>query len=405
MVTNLNKDAVFTRRIDELDPAASVDPADNFLIDQAGVTRKVTLAQLRQGLPSEATLTSHIDSISNPHATTAAQVGAYTTQQTTSAINAATAAVQTNLNSHTSATNNPHGTTAAQVGAYTKAETDALVGSGGGASVAAVQAELDAHEASTDNPHATTAAQVGRDTPQWNANRIQSRGIDIGDTPTDGSTIIYKALTNRFSVEPFSFSQPAPHPVGSIVHLPFAVDGASLYQDEGSWLWYPALGRSIGSTSSVASIKGEAVRKLYLKLWPTVGVTGWRLINTSSQEVGKGVSASQDWIDNKALDIPSQAGRTLVAAGGGDGLTPRGIGTAFGSESEIIDADNLPKIPFRRNDGSAGSSPYSITAIDDKGGYISDSDDAINVDTPNLPISHMQPSTAFSQVWFTGERA
>lgn len=72
-------------------------------------------------------LDSHLTSTSNPHSTTAAQVGAPTLAAFTG---------------HTGDTGNPHATTAAQVGAPTAAS-------------------FNAHVSNTTNPHATTASQVG----------------------------------------------------------------------------------------------------------------------------------------------------------------------------------------------------------------------------------------------------
>lgn len=118
-------------------------------------------------------LTTHIANTNNPHGTTKAQVGlgsvdnyATATQAEAEAgtvnnkfmtplrvAQAITSLAGTMLNAHISNTNNPHSTTAAQVGAYTTAQTDTKV--------ATVQSALDAHKALTNNPHGTTAAQVG----------------------------------------------------------------------------------------------------------------------------------------------------------------------------------------------------------------------------------------------------
>lgn len=91
-------------------------------------------------------------------------------------------AVATAATTHAARTDNPHAVTAAQVGAYTIAAVDsALAGksdvghthtfasitstpttlAGYGILDAALDADLDAHTARTDNPHAVTKAQVG----------------------------------------------------------------------------------------------------------------------------------------------------------------------------------------------------------------------------------------------------
>lgn len=83
------------------------------------------------------TLTNHVNNFNNPHLTSAAQVGAYTTAQvdairdalqseiddtTTTGENTSAA-----LQEHIEDTDNPHQTTAGQVGAYDTAETNALL--------------------------------------------------------------------------------------------------------------------------------------------------------------------------------------------------------------------------------------------------------------------------------------
>jgi hypothetical protein len=74
---------------------------------------------------------------------------------------------------HRGLTNNPHGTTAAQVGAYTTAQTDTQISNAISTHLAAgdphpqyetsaeAQAKVDAHANLTNNPHAVTKVQVG----------------------------------------------------------------------------------------------------------------------------------------------------------------------------------------------------------------------------------------------------
>jgi hypothetical protein len=88
-------------------------------------TAAETTAQI--GLSTEllvgaTTFNAHVADTGNPHAVTAAQVGAYTTTQVDTAL--LTKANATTVNTHLSNTSNPHSTTAAQVGAYTTAEVD-----------------------------------------------------------------------------------------------------------------------------------------------------------------------------------------------------------------------------------------------------------------------------------------
>jgi hypothetical protein len=103
--------------------------------------------------PDVAAATAHIINTSNPHSTTAAQVGAYTTAQTDALL--AVKSDSSVVSAHIANTSNPHATTAAQVGAYSTAQADALL------ALKADESDLVAHVADTNNPHATTAHQVG----------------------------------------------------------------------------------------------------------------------------------------------------------------------------------------------------------------------------------------------------
>ena len=134
-------------------------------------------------------LTSHVNNTSNPHNTTAAQVGAYTTAQSDSNLNAATttlntsiATVQTNLTSHTSNVSNPHQTTAAQVGAMTTAQTNSAISASAATlntSITTVSNNLTSHTSNTNNPHATTAAQVGAYTTAQSDSILQTNVTNL----------------------------------------------------------------------------------------------------------------------------------------------------------------------------------------------------------------------------------
>jgi hypothetical protein len=81
-------------------------------------------------------LNAHLADFTNPHKVTAAQVGAYTTQQSDANLSAAQTTLQTNINSvnaaltqHEANFSNPHKVTAAQVGTYTSAQIDGTTAS------------------------------------------------------------------------------------------------------------------------------------------------------------------------------------------------------------------------------------------------------------------------------------
>jgi hypothetical protein len=101
----------------------------------------------------DSTVQAHISDLSNPHEVTASQIDAYTIAQVDVLI--ASTASDADLSAHVDNESNPHNVTAEQVNAYNKPEIDALL------SVKAAEIDLTNHTGDTDNPHSTTAAQVG----------------------------------------------------------------------------------------------------------------------------------------------------------------------------------------------------------------------------------------------------
>jgi hypothetical protein len=190
------QDGFFVRTIDELDPATGIANDDGFVVEQGGTARRATLEQVQAGFTTTATFTGHTGDTANPHATTAAQVGALTTAQTNAAIASATNTVNTALTTHTGNTANPHATTAAQVGAFTTAQTTSAIN----AAAATVNTALTTHVNNVSNPHGVTADQVGRTLNQWNANQIQYRPINIPFPAPDGAVLIYDSPTNAFTL-------------------------------------------------------------------------------------------------------------------------------------------------------------------------------------------------------------
>ena len=398
MAIDLRNTPTFTKKISELDPASTLDAQDAILVSQSGTTRKASITQVREGLAATSSVTSHISNTANPHGTTASQVGAFTTQQTTAAIASAQNAVQTNIDTHTSSNSNPHEVSAAQVGAYTKGQTDSRIQAAQDASTT----YTDTHIQETNNPHQVTAADVGNNTPQWNANKISGKSVSLPTNPTDLSVLTYIASSNQLELRSILANSP-PHPTGAVVHLPFKIDPNSLYTDDTGWLWYTPTGKSIGSLTSNAYFNDDRLEKLYKALWFwTDEGDGWQLKNSSNARVSKGVSAQVDWDNNVYLDLPNLSERTIIAADDSSWKAGKRVGTRF----QVIKDSNLPEVKFRRNNGtSASNSPFSITADNNKGGFDANSTGAINTGSPNDPINIMQPSVAMSMLWFTGVRA
>lgn len=107
-----------------------------------------TAAQV--GAPDLSTFNAHVSNTSNPHSVTAAQVGAPTLAS---------------FNSHTTNTSNPHNTTAAQTGACAIAnnlsELSATQSTARSNIGAASAATLSSHTSNTSNPHNVTRGQIG----------------------------------------------------------------------------------------------------------------------------------------------------------------------------------------------------------------------------------------------------
>jgi hypothetical protein len=85
---------------------------------------------------------------------------------------------------------------------------------------------------------------------------------------------------------------------------------------------------TIGSANSAATtLKSDACKALFIHLWNTYSdslapVTG-----------GRGANAEADWLADKDIKLLRVAGRAIVAAGQGSGLTNRVKGTIFGVET------------------------------------------------------------------------
>jgi hypothetical protein len=100
-----------------------------------------------------------------------------------------------NINNHIANTSNPHSTTAAQVGAIPTTEKGiasgvATLDSGGKIPDVQITSAI----ARLTN---VTAAQVGNTTAQWNADKIQGVNVHTA-TPTNGQVLTYSTSNNRY---------------------------------------------------------------------------------------------------------------------------------------------------------------------------------------------------------------
>ena len=99
------------------------------------------------------------------------------------------------INNHIANTSNPHSTTAAQVGAIPTSEKGIVSGVAtldGGGKIPDVQ--ISSTIARLTN---VTAAQVGNTTAQWNADKIQGVNVHTA-TPTNGQILTYSTANSRY---------------------------------------------------------------------------------------------------------------------------------------------------------------------------------------------------------------
>jgi hypothetical protein len=132
----------------------------------------------------EGELEAHETNTSNPHVTTASQVGALTQAQADLLYDATgeASSVAGDLASHESNTSNPHSTTYTQVGAppANHASQHATIGADPITPVsigAATNGDLTSHTGNTSNPHSTTYTQVGAP-PSLHASQHATIGSD-----------------------------------------------------------------------------------------------------------------------------------------------------------------------------------------------------------------------------------
>ncbi|WP_299393305.1 hypothetical protein [Pelagibius sp.] len=101
--------------------------------------------------------------------------------------------------------------------------------------------------------------------------------------------------------------------------------------------WLLADGRTIGSPTSGANLTGDQYRALFTCLW-----NDWSETTAPVTPGGRGVSADQDWADNKAIRIPNRRGYAEVGADASPPLTARAVGAIWGEEEVTIERTHLP---------------------------------------------------------------
>lgn len=96
--------------------------------------------------------------------------------------------------------------------------------------------------------------------------------------------------------------------------------------------WIMVNDGSIGDATSGGTTRANAdTSALFALLYNNMA--GLEVQNSSGTTVSRGANAAADFAAHRRLVIPKALGRALVVSGSGAGLTPRGLGTVFGSET------------------------------------------------------------------------
>lgn len=204
--------------------------------------------------------------------------------------------------------------------------------------------------------------------------------------------------------------------VGSSTLLPYPVTlSTQLYTDPSGWLWYAPDGGSIGNAASGSTVAIAKLQKLYFAVWEHLALAtpDWSIQTFDGLASTAGASALADWEENKRLFVPDQRGRVPILAGQGAGLTVRAVGARGGQESHshpLSDAGQArvtgdsTNLDMRRVSMAAGianhrqtmNSAENISVTHTLGVGLSGNTDL----SGTLP-----PWSAYTVLWFTGERA
>lgn len=97
--------------------------------------------------------------------------------------------------------------------------------------------------------------------------------------------------------------------------------------------WLMMVDQSIGDANSGATYANIAAQALFTLIWNNVSNT-WAPVSA-----GRGASAASDWSNHKRITLTRTLGRSLAAAGSGQGLTTHVLGETDGAETHTLIAE------------------------------------------------------------------
>jgi hypothetical protein len=101
--------------------------------------------------------------------------------------------------------------------------------------------------------------------------------------------------------------------------------------------WVAMNDGTIGDASSGGSTRANAdCQALFTLLWQSIP-NAWCPVSG-----GRGASAAADWAAHKTITLPRVLGRALAAAGTGQGLTARALGSYLGAETHTLTVGEMP---------------------------------------------------------------
>lgn len=241
---------------------------------------------------------------------------------------------------HATRTDNPHATTAAQVGAYSIAGADAQFAPKASPLFTGTPAAPTASPGTNTTQIATTAFVRAAVTALINSSpsaldTLAELAAAIGND-TNFSVTVLDALATRLrfdgaqSLSSSEVAQLLANMTGSVWSTG---DGKLTFKSAADAGWIMADDGTIGDAASGATTRANADTQALFTLLYNLPVT-LGLQDSSGSTVARGANAAADYAAHRRLVVPKQLGRSIAIAGSGAGLTARSLGGTGGSETE-----------------------------------------------------------------------